>query len=237
MVVGEDRVTSKTDLKILLNDLKEGTFTRDEAVVHANELAEAVVGFIAERTGGLDPSAEAFDEVGDAASVAQQGYEWVGGLVDNGTPMRDTLMQLSGYWEMRAASAHLEASVMRNRSATAAPVTAPTTSTSDLSVPSTKAAGPTTSVDVAEVKPKLDLGQAPRDRRPEARSGDVRTRPSTGDGLGAAAQNKRQFNQDVEGIARRRGHRGFGEASTSSKGTDPTAPDLEPIETPGKEGA
>jgi hypothetical protein len=228
-------MTSLADLEIMLNDLVEGGFARDEAVVRANELAEAVVEFIAGRTSGGDPPPEALDDVVGAAALAQQGYEGVGGRFDNNTPERGTLTQLSAYWEMRAASARLEASVVRNRSAMAATVAAPATPTSRLRAFGTKAAASTTSVDVAEVTPKLDLGPSLRDRRPEARAGDVPTRQATGDDLGAAEQFKEaqskqaQFKQAVEGIARRRGERGIDQASTSSKGTDPTALELSEV--------
>ena len=207
-------MTSLADLEIDLEDLKERGSSADEAVVDANALAEAVVGFIAERISEPDPLAEALDDVVRAASLAQQGYEEVRGRYGSNAPERETLIQLAGYWELRAAAARDEARVMRNMSALAAAVTAPATPpTSDLSVSSMKAA--TTSVAVAEVKPKSDLGTPQRDRRPEAGTGEV-TRQATDDDLGSAEELKdAPFRKDS-------GARAIG-APTSSKGTEGNA--------------
>ena len=222
-------MTSRADLDELLTNLKEESFAPGEAVILANELAEAVVGFIADRAGGHDPPADVLDDVVDAAEFAQKGYDEAATAFQKGSPERETLKELSAYWEMRAAAARYEAGVMRSRTMMAAEVATPATPASPLHASSSsKTAAPTTSVDVAEVTSEWDPGVTERDRRPEARAGDVLTRQAGGDAIGIGEQ----YKQDLKKIARGRGGLRVDEVSTASKGTDPTALGLELSKTP-----
>jgi hypothetical protein len=228
-----DRMISLADLESLLDELTEGDLEPEEAVVAANELAEAVVGFIAERSSGEDPPAEALDDVVDAASLAQQGYEDVGDRFGKGSAERDTLIQLSGYWETRAASARLEASVMRNRSAVLVGTPTTSTPTSPLQAASTKADGSATPADLTEVSPKSGLGALGSGGRRGKRSGSVPTRQGRNVlELGSGEH----FKEAIAGIARRSGRLGLDDASIPGKGTDPNAGTLGVDEAPsGKE--
>ncbi len=123
-----DRMSSAAkislDLKALEDQLKDGRLEPAAGIVSANELAETVVGFIADLTVGPAPPADMLDQVAAAARQAQQGYEAVRDRLAFDSPEQDTLGLLAGYWEMRAVAAELEASVVRNRSAMLAAVPA-----------------------------------------------------------------------------------------------------------------
>ena len=135
-----DRMSSLARISLLLEDLKDelkdGRLEPAAGMIRANELAETVVDFIADLTVGPEPPTDMLDQVAEAASQAQQGYEAVRERLTADSPEQDTLGLLAGYWEMRAVAAGLEASVVRNRSAMLAAVPAPEPSAPALLAPS-----------------------------------------------------------------------------------------------------
>jgi hypothetical protein len=217
-----DRMTSLADIESLLDDLldelKHGGLESAAALVPANELAEAVVGFVAELTMSPDPPPDMLDQVADAAAFAHKAYAAVSDRLPDESPEQDALGLLAGYWEMRTAAARLEASVVRNRSAVLAAVPGSDTPVSPLqATPTTKAGTPPTSTDLAEARSKSGLGQLGSDDRPEADLGDDPFRPGTIEDFGMREQAKHRFG----GIRRPPSDAGIDKAATTGKGTDP----------------
>lgn len=211
-------------LEDLKDELKDGRLEPTAGMTRANELAETVVDFIADLTVGPEPPTDMLDQVAEAASQAQQGYEAVRERLTADSPEQDTLGLLAGYWEMRAVAAGLEASVVRNRSAMLAAVPAPEPSAPALLAPSSAPAllAPSTTkvstaaTDLAEVGPGWGLGPPASGDRPETRPGDVPAPPGTED-FGTGAEVKHALG----GIRRPAGVLSIGKASTTAKGTDP----------------
>jgi hypothetical protein len=217
-----DRMTSLADIESLLDDLvdelKHGGLEPEAALVPANELAEAVVGFVSALTVSPDPPPDMLDQVAEAVAFAQKGYAAVSERLPAESPEQETLGLLAGYWEMRTTAARLEASVVRNRSAVLAAVPAPETSSSPLQAKATtKAGAPPTTSDPAEVRSKSGLGPLGSDDRPEADLGDDPFRPGTIEDFGTREQAKHR----VSGFRRPPSDVGIDKAATTGKGTDP----------------
>lgn len=114
------------DIEALVDDLEDGLFDRpEEAVQAANRVADLVVEVIEHLTalvdnGGGAPSERvqaAYDELVEAAESAQRGYEAAQRAYPAGSVERDALILVAGYWQMRAATARLESSIAKDRSA------------------------------------------------------------------------------------------------------------------------